>query len=158
MKTKWYELKGYQYMITKVDRFDSSALSQLYDNSCRMCNESNSNVSVATASPDVWFDDVVELIIENVSYISKNNNFQFIIYDKPNLKFVEYSCEFKEFQSIDDMKDFIQEKGQLSLFVLFSIVKYVNLDTLSVSWGVRYKEVLDNQQIRDNKIEYLIKQ
>jgi len=123
-----------------------------------MCNESNSNVSVATASPDVWFDDVVELIIENVSYISKNNNFQFIIYDKPNLKFVEYSCEFKEFQSIDDMKDFIQEKGQLSLFVLFSIVKYVNLDTLSVSWGVRYKEVLDNQQIRDNKIEYLIKQ
>jgi len=157
-KTNWMEFKGYQATVIPMNELDSSALFLLYDNSSRMCNESNNSVSVATVSPEVWLDDISNLVIENVSYVAKNPVFQMLSYrSTDNIHSTQYSCDMATFDSFNELTYFIKEKGKFSTLVLFSIVKYVNLDTLVVSWGLRYKEIVDPKQIRDKKLEYLTK-
>ena len=156
-KINWHELKGYLPSVIKMDDLDSAALFQLYETSSRMCNESNNNVEIATVSPSVWFDDLVDVVMENVGYVAKSTQFQFLFYKNPDILSICYSCDVERFNSLNDLKDFIKKKGQFSTLVLFSIVKYVDLHNLNVYWSMRYKEILDTQQIREKKIEYLTK-
>jgi hypothetical protein len=156
-KTNWSDLKGYQNHLIKVDELDISALIGLYDNSYRMSNDSNNNVLVATVSPDIWFDDIVDLFMKNIDYVAKVPNFQMIYLKNSELFTTVYSCDYEKFNSLNEVRDFFESKKQFSSLVLFSIVKYVDLDNLVAYWGVRYKEIVDAQQIRDKKIEYLTK-
>ena len=156
-RTNWHELKNCHSSVIKIDELDSSALFLLYENSVRMCNESNNNVSIATVSPSSWFDDITNTIINNVSYVCKSANFHIFTFIGPEIMTSTYLCDLETFNSFEDMDKFIKDKSQFSTLVMFAIIKYVDLDNLTASWVVRYKQIVDQKQIRDNKIEYLIK-
>ena len=49
------------------------------------------------------------------------------------------------------------EKGRWKTFVLFSIIKYVDLVNLSTSYRVRYADITEKYEERDNKIEEILK-
>lgn len=152
---KWKEIKSEQITLYKVDWIDLSALFVLYDNCQRMGNENNNNVMLATVTPEVWFDDLVPTILSNVSFVTKVPGFQTVSFNGKDLVAQTYTCDKSEFQSLDSLKDFLVEKGRLSVFILYSIIQYVDLKTLKPSWFIRYKEIIDPQTIRDKKIDYL---
>ena len=152
---KWKEIKSDQITLYKVEWIDLSALFVLYDNCQRMGNENNNNVMLATVTPEVWFDDLVPTILSNVSFVTKVPGFQIISLNGKDLVAQAYTCDKSEFQSLDSLKDFLVEKGRLSVFILYSIIQYVDLKTLKPSWFIRYKEIIDPQTIRDKKIDYL---
>ena len=120
-----------------------------------MGNENNNNVMLATVTPEFWFDDLVPTILDNVSFITKLPGFQTVSLNGKDLVSQNWTCDKSEFQSIDSLKDFLVEKGRLSVFILYSIIQYVDLKTLKPSWFIRYKEIIDPQTIRDKKIDYL---
>jgi len=79
------------------------------------------------------------LKVENNQIISKN-----------------YNCLTKEFESDELINEFF-EKGRWKTFVLFSIIKYVDLVNLSTSYRVRYADITEKYEERDNKIEEILK-
>jgi hypothetical protein len=151
---KWKEIKSEQITLYKIDSIDLSALFILHENCHRMGNENNNNVMLATVTPEVWFDDLVPTIL-NVSFVTKFPSFQTISLNGKDLVTQTYACDAAEFQSLDSLKDFLVEKGRLSVLILYSVIQYVDLKTLKPSWFIRYKEIIDPQTIRDKKIEYL---
>jgi hypothetical protein len=150
----WREFK-FESTLIKVDYIDSSALGVLFENSLRMGNESNNNVMVATVTPEVWMSDIAEIILNNVSYVSKFPTFHTISYKNGELERSDYQVDSHNFDSIDDLKEFIIKKGKLSLLVVYTIIQYIDLKTLNQNWFIRYKEIIDPQTIRDKKIDYL---
>ena len=152
---KCKEIKSELITLYKVEWIDLSALFILYENCQRMGNENNNNVMLATVTPEVWFDDLVPTILDNVSFITKLPTFQTFSLSDKDLLVQNYSCDKAEFQSIESLKDFLIEKGRLSVFILYTIIQYVDLKTLKPSWTIRYKEIIDPQTIRDKKIDYL---
>jgi hypothetical protein len=127
---KWKEIKSEQIVLYKVDSIDLSALFILHENCHRMGNENNNNVMLATVTPEVWFDDLVPTILSNVSFITKLPGFQTVSLNGKDLVSQNWTCDKSEFQSIDSLKDFLVEKGRLSVFILYSIIQYVDLKTL----------------------------
>jgi hypothetical protein len=99
--------------------------------------------------------NVLSSEINNVSFVTKFPSFQTISLNGKDLVTQTYACDAAEFQSLDSLKDFLVEKGRLSVLILYSVIQYVDLKTLKPSWFIRYKEIIDPQTIRDKKIEYL---
>ena len=152
---KWKEIKSDQITLYKVEWIDLSALFILYENCQRMGNENNNNVMLATVTPEAWFDDLVPTILDNVSFITKVSGFQTISLNGKDLVYQDYACDKAEFESIELLKDFLIEKGRLSVLILYYVIQHVDLKTLKPSWFIRYKEIIDPQTIRDKKIDYL---
>lgn len=150
----WREFKP-ETTLVKVDYIDSSALAVLFENSLRMGNESNNNVMVATVTPEVWMSDLAETILNNVSYVTKFPNFQTISYTNGDLFATSYQVDSATFNTIDELKSFIRQKGSMSVLVIYTILQHIDLRTLTPSWFIRYKEIIDPQTIRDKKIDYL---
>ena len=151
---KWNDWKSSDVMVYKLDKLESSALAVLYENSKRMCNESNNNVEVATVSPKSYFDEIADDILDNVSYVTRLPAFHMLSYKYPEVVSVAYTCEYERFESIEDLKKFF-EKGKFATIILYSIVKYVDLILLKSYFIIRYKEVIDPQRVRDSKIDYI---
>jgi hypothetical protein len=151
----WREFK-FESTLIKVDYIDSSALGVLFENNLRMGNESNNNVMMATVSPEFWMSDISETILNSVSYVTKFPNFQTISYTNGELFATNYQVlDSATFNTIEELKKFIRDKGQMSLLVVYSIIQYVDLKILKTQWVIRYKEIIDPQTIRDKKIDYL---
>jgi hypothetical protein len=68
----------------------------------------------------------------------------------------QYNTETKEFESDDLINDFF-ENGKWKTFVIFSIIKHVDLVTLSLSYRLRYADITEKYEERDNKIEEILK-
>lgn len=152
---KWRELKSDNITLYKVDVVDISALFILYDNCHRMGNENNNNVWLATVDPEAWFDDLVPDILNNVSFVTKMAGFQTLSINGGELLTHSYICDKVELESLKSLKDFLEERGRLSVLVVYSVVQYVDLKKLKPTWILRYKEITDTQTIRDKKIDYL---
>ncbi len=151
----WKVSRSVEDSVLKVDHLDSSALFWLFENSCRMGNDSNNNVNLATVDPSLWMDDISNIILDNVGYITKNSTFNITSYIDGKLVCKSYSCESLEFSDLDSLKEFIKDRGTFSVLTIHSIVKYVFLNTLTVCWRIRCKEITDIQSIRNNKIDYI---
>lgn len=157
IQSMWTNLKGAEPSVIHLDNLDSIGLSTLYTNCCRMGNIDNINVSLATVNPDIYIGELVDVILENVSYISKFPSFQLTSYINGEFVSCTYTCETLEFENIDDIKKTISEMGKFSILVLYSIVKLVNLETMKSSFTIKIAEIKDIKQIRNKKIDYLTK-
>lgn len=154
-KRIWGDWKSITPTVVKVDYLESSALSVLHTNSLRMGNLDNSNVGLATLSPDVYFDDIANTVLESVDYISTLPSFGITSYVNGKLISTNYSTDSIPFSDIEGLKRFLTERGKVSVLVLYSIVKFVNLNDLTSHFFVRFKEIDDIQTVRNKKIEFL---
>ena len=154
----WKEHKWINSTVIRVDRLDPSALFLLYENSLRMGNESNNNVSLASLEPSSWLEQISEVILEYVSYVSKFPCFEIGYFHNNTWNVESYNIEgFDELNSIDELKDFIKERGKKSTFVLYYIINYVDLNTMRKYWLVKSKSVSFKIDERDKKIKKILK-
>lgn len=156
----WGEFK-HDNSVIRVDRLNVVALSLLYENSLRMGTDNggnvfNSNVETATQHPSKYMDSLVECIIDNVSFITKSPIFNLTEFKNGQLIQNTHHCEYATFNDIDSLKLFIKENGEFSILVLFSIIKYVDLDKLKAFWHIKYKMIEDLERKRDKKIDVIL--
>jgi hypothetical protein len=140
----------------KVNEKDLTALFVLYENCVRMGNDSNLNVQTATISPESWFTDLAETLIDNVSFVTKTPNFQTITLKNGDLVSQSWQTHREDFDSIDLLKDFLEKDLKFEDLVLFSIVSYVDLINMTQKWTMKFAIITDKETKRDNKIEFLV--
>lgn len=154
-------LKDLNSSILHINRHDISSLSLFIMNSERMGDStytltSNSNVEIATMNPNLYIYDIIEYIIDYVDYITKSTAFSLTTYENSEFRQMNYNCEFsRQLDTIEDVKDFLKEKGEFNLLILFSIVKYVDLVNLKPYFKITYKSIEDKIISRDKKLNYL---
>lgn len=155
----WREHKWSNSTVIRVDRLDPSALFLLYENSVRMGNESNNNTLLASLEPSIWLEEISEVILEHVSYVSKFPCFEIGYFHNNVWKTESHNIEgFNEFDSIEELKEFIKEVGKRSTLVLYYIVNYVDLNSMRKYWVLRSKSVSFKLDERDKKIKKILKE
>lgn len=127
----------------------------LIDNCFRMGGENN-NVRMATVDPSLWLGDFLDKHWNKISYVTSLPTFMIMKVVDNKVISKQYSSETKEFESEELVNEFF-EKGRWKTFVLFSIIKYVDLLTLTISYRVRYADITEKYEERDNKINEILK-
>ena len=127
----------------------------LIDNCFRMGGENN-NVKMATVDPSLWLGDFLDKHWNKISYVTSLPTFMIMKVIDNKVISKQYSSETKEFESEELVNEFF-EKGRWKTFVLFSIIKYVDLLTLTISYRVKYADITEKYEERDNKLEEILK-
>ena len=126
----------------------------LIDNCFRMGNDNN-NVRMATVDPSLWLGQFLDKHWTKISYVTSMPSFHIMKVVDNTIVSKQYNTETKEFESEDLINNFF-EKGRWKTFVLFSIIKHVDLTNLSISYRVRYTDITEKYEERDNKLEEIL--
>ena len=127
----------------------------LIDNCFRMGND-NINVRMATVDPSLWLGQFLDKHWTKISYVTSIPSFNIMKVEENKIISKNYNCISKEFESDELINDFF-EKGRWKTFVMFSIIKSVDLLTLSSSYRIRYADITEKYEERDNKLEEILK-
>jgi hypothetical protein len=126
----------------------------LIDNCFRMGNDNN-NVRMATVDPSLWLGQFLDKHWTKISYVTSMPSFHIMKVVDNTIVSKQYNTETKEFESEDLINNFF-EKGRWKTFVLFSIIKHVDLTNLSISYRVRYTDITEKYEERYNKLEEIL--
>lgn len=130
-------------------------LKVLIENCFRMGSE-NSNVRMATVDPTLWLGDFLDKHWNKISYVSNLPSFQIIKVEGNKIVSRQYNTATHEFESDIEMDEFFN-KNRWKKFVLFSIMKYVDLTNLKTSYRLRCADITEKYEERDNKLEEILK-
>ncbi len=128
----------------------------LIDNCMRMGSENNNNVTIATLSPTIWLGEFLDKYWQNISYVTTQPKFDMFKIEDNKIISKSYSVLTSEFSSDDEVNRFFIE-GRWKKFVLFSIIKYANLEDLSTSYRIRFADITEKYEERENKLQEILK-
>ena len=138
------------------DDIDFTALKVLYDNCIRIGSSDNSNITVATVHPSLWFGELFEYIQKSVKLVPKGPAFQLMKIENNQLVSYNKTVETKNFYSDIELKKFFEEDCKYKSVALFSICKYLDMTNLSISWRIRCVDILTKEEMRDKKLDSII--
>ena len=138
------------------DDIDFTALKVLYDNCIRIGSSDNSNITVATVHPSLWFGDLFEYIQKSVKIVPKGPAFQLMKIENNQLVSYNKNVETKNFYSDIELKKFFEEDCKYKSLALFSICKYLDMTNLSTTWTIRCVDITTKQEVRDRKLDSII--
>ena len=138
------------------DDIDFTALKILYDNCLRVGTSDNSNITVATVHPSLWFGELFEYIQKSVKLVTKVPVFQLVKIEENQLVAYNKCVETIEFHSDIELKEFFEEECKYKSLAIFSICKYLDMINLSTTWRIRCVNVLTKEEIRDRKLDSII--
>jgi hypothetical protein len=138
------------------DDIDFTSLKILYDNCLRVGTSDNSNITVATVHPSLWFGELFEYIQKSVKVVSKAPVFQLMRIENNQLVAYNHAVETIEFYSDGDLKKFFEEDCKYKSLAIFSICKYLDMTNLSTTWRIRCVDILTKEEVRDRKLDSII--
>ena len=138
------------------DDIDFTALKVLYDNCIRIGSSDNSNITVATVHPSLWFGELFEYIQKSVKLVPKGPAFQLMKIENNQLVSYNKTVETKNFYSDIELKKFFEEDCKYKSVALFSICKYLDMTNLSTTWTIRCVDITTKQEVRDRKLDSII--
>jgi hypothetical protein len=141
--------------IYPFSEYNMEGLKLLLDNCKRMGHE-NTNVRVATVDPTLWLGGFLDRHWQKISFISTLVSFNIFKLEGNNLVTKAYRASNFEFNSEDELDNFFNEKKFRKL-VMFSITKFVDLETMTSKYTVRLADITEKYEERDMKIEEILK-
>lgn len=135
--------------------YNIEGLKILLDNCKRMGGE-NTNVRIATVDPTLWLGRFLDKHWLKISFISTLISFNIFKIEDNNIVSKAYMANNFEFTSDDELDSFFNEKKFRKL-VMFSITKFVDLETMASKYTVRLADITLNYEERDMKIEEILK-
>ena len=139
-----------------ISEYNLEGLKILYDNSRKAGENTNANCKIATVDPLLWFGDFLDKHFDKLNFVSSKSEFSILKIEKNVITNKKYFILIKEFESEEEFNKFFYEAKYKNL-VLFSIVKLVDLLKLKVSYKIRYTDITEKHEIRDKKINEIIK-
>ena len=154
-RTQQINIEPKSIQVYPIGENNLEGIKVLIDNCFRMGND-NSNVRVATVDPSLWLGQFLDKHWTKISYVTSVPTFNIMKVEDNQLISKNYNCVMKEFESDELINEFF-EKGRWKTFVIFSIIKHVELVTLSSTYRVRYADMTEKYEDRDNKIKEILK-
>lgn len=122
---------------------------------CKRLGSNNNNVEIATIDPSLWLGDFLDKYWTKISFVSSQIEFQIVKFENGRLVNKKYQVSTSEFINDDEIESFFNN-NKFSKLVLFSVVKNVNLLTLKSSYRIRFTDISEKYEIRDEKIKDIL--
>ena len=154
IRTQQINIEPKSIQVYPIGENNLEGIKILIDNCYRMGGD-NSNVRMATVDPSLWLGQFLDKHWSKISYVTSMAAFNIMKVEGNQIVTKNYNCLTKEFESDTEINDFF-EKGRWKTFVIFSIIKSVDLVTLSSMYRVRYADITEKYEERDNKIKEIL--
>ena len=154
IRTQQINIEPKSIQVYPIGENNLEGIKVLIDNCYRMGND-NSNVRMATVDPSLWLGQFLDKHWSKISYVTSMAAFNIMKVEGNQVSTRNYNCLTKEFESDVEINDFF-EKGRWKTFVIFSIIKSVDLVTLSSTYRVKYADITEKYEERDNKIKEIL--
>ena len=114
------------------------------------------NINYAKFDISLWLDDFLIKYYNNIKYITSVPQFDIdsIINDIYTTKIIK--CKSIKFDSDEELDKFFIDNTN-HILVLYTICKQINLKTLNISYNLRYADITTKEDLRDYKIDKIIK-
>lgn len=139
-----------------ISEYNLEGIKILLDNCMRMGSEQNINVQLATIHPSMWLGKFLDRNWDKISYVTTNIQFNILKHDSGQIISKTYKVDSIMFDTDEELDNFLID-GKWKKFVIFSIVKYANLITMTCYYSVRYADITEKFEERDNKINEILK-
>ena len=73
----------------------------------------------------------------------------------PELTIAQIQAYIQE-ASVYELKKFFEDMTEYGSIAVFSLVKYVDIKSFSISWRLRYKDISTKEEVRDKKINTIL--
>ena len=154
IRTQQINIEPKSIQVYPIGENNLEGIKVLIDNCYRMGND-NSNIRMATVDPSIWLGQFLDKHWSKISYVTSMIAFNIIKVEGNQIVTKNYNCLTKEFVTDDEINDFF-EKGRWKTFVMFSIIKSVDLVTLSSTYRIKYADITEKYEERDNKIKEIL--
>ena len=154
IRTQQINIEPKSIQVYPIGENNLEGIKVLIDNCYRMGND-NSNVRMATVDPSLWLGQFLDKHWSKISYVTSMAAFNIMKVEGNQVITRNYNCLTKEFESDAEINDFF-EKGRWKTFVIFSIIKSVDLVTLSSTYRAKYADITEKYEERDNKIKEIL--
>jgi hypothetical protein len=124
-------------------------------NNCYQTGTNNENVKIATVHPNLWLVDFLDKYHDKISYVTKDSSFRIIRKENGEIAYKNFFCMTKTMPENELDNFFTQNKFRK--LVIHSVTKKVDLDTLQKSYSIRYIDITQKGDERDNKIKEIFK-
>ncbi len=140
--------------IYPISEYNLEGIKILYDNSLRMCHD-NTNTHTASVNPSIWMGDVLDKHWRKISYVCASPSFTIIKVEDNNIVEKSYTAKLIKLDTDDELDAFF-EKGSWKKFVIFYIIRYVDLVSLNPYYTIKYADITEKFEERDNKINSIL--
>ncbi len=154
IRTQFNQTDSKSISIYPIGENNLEGIKILIENCFKMGGD-NSNVRMATVDPTLWLGQFLDQNWSRISYVTSLPSFDILKVVSNNITSKRYSVDTLELESDEMLNEFL-EKGRWKTLVIFSIVKYVDLVTLSTSYRLRFADITEKYEERDNKIKEIL--
>lgn len=137
-----------------ISEYNLEAIKFLIDN-CLVINSQNNNVRLATIDISLWLGDFLDKYWDKISYVSTMPRFDVLKVEGYKIVSKTYQAGSKDFHTEEELDSFFNE-GKWKKFVIYSITKYANLSTMKTFYNIRYADITEKYEMRDNKINSIL--
>jgi hypothetical protein len=154
IRTQQINIEPKSIQVYPIGENNLEGIKVLIDNCYRMGND-NVNVRMATVDPSLWLGQFLDKHWSKISYVTSMAAFNIMKVEGNQVITKNYNCLTKEFESDNEINEFF-EKERWKTFVMFSIIKSVDLVTLSSTYRIKYADITEKYEERDNKLKEIL--
>jgi|SaaInlV_165m_DNA_1040744.scaffolds.fasta_scaffold04565_4 hypothetical protein len=138
-----------------ISEYNLEALKYLVEN-CEVCNDSsNVNVNLATFNTSLWLDDLLDKYWDKISYVCKSPVFNIMKLEGNKIITRTYETRAYTFKTESDLHKFFEE-GKWKKFAIYTISKFADLSKMSSFYVIRYADITEKYEVRDNKLSSIL--
>jgi hypothetical protein len=140
--------------IYPISEYNLEAIKYLIEN-CSRSNQENINVRIATIDTSLWLGDFLDKYWNKISYVCTLPSFDVLKVEGNKIVTKTYRVGSKDFHSDAELDSFFNE-GKWKKFVIYTITKYADLSTMKTFYNIRYADITEKYEVRDNKINSIL--
>lgn len=141
--------------IYPVSSINLEGIKILIDNCMRVGTSDNENVEIATVSPSLWLGAFLDKHFDKIKFVTPMPSFTLTKVVGNEIIEKNYRCDSVSFNTEKEIDEFFTN-GSWKTFVLFSITKIVDLRTMTTSYNLRYSDITEKFEERDNKLNNIL--
>ena len=123
---------------------------------CEMGNDSpNTNVHLATFNTSLWLGDFLEKYRNKISYVCRSPIFNLMKLEGNKIITRTYSTRSDTFQTESELDNFFEE-GKWKKFAIYTVTKFADLSKMSSFYVIRYADITEKYEVRDNKLSSIL--
>lgn len=137
-----------------ISEYNLEAIKYLIEN-CSRANQDNKNVRIATIDTSLWLGDFLDKHWDKISYVCTMPRFDVLKVEGNKIMTKTYDVGSDKFDTEEELEKFFNE-GQWKKFVIYNITKYADLSTMKTYYNIRYADITEKYEMRDNKINSIL--
>jgi hypothetical protein len=142
--------------IYPISELNIEGIEILIDNCMRMGSGQLNNVQVASIDPSLWLGSFIDKHFNKLKFVTLSPTFTVTKLEGSSIISKSYTCNTISFNTEKDIDEFLN-KNKWKTFVIFSIVKIADLSTMKTSYNLKYCDITEKNEERDNKINDVLK-